>query len=131
MGTANAEQTRAELESWLPREKWHDVNHMLVGFGQTICLPVGRRCGECDLATEKLCPSAVAGSLVKRKVKKEVELKVEPKGEGDRVVKEEFTEVEKDDVGVKIEAESAEAGAVELMQTAGGAEVSLMDEKGD
>ncbi|KAI7320581.1 DNA glycosylase [Hortaea werneckii] len=129
--TANAEQTRSELESWLPREKWHEINHLLVGFGQTICLPVGRRCGECDLATEKLCPSAVAGSPVKRKVKKEVELKVEPKREGDSVVKEEFTEVEKDDVGVKIEAESAEAGAVELMQTAGGAEMSLIDEKRD
>ncbi|KAI7239348.1 DNA glycosylase [Hortaea werneckii] len=129
--TANAEQTRSELESWLPREKWHEINHMLVGFGQTICLPVGRRCGECDLATEKLCPSAVASSPVKRKVKKEVELKVEPKREGDSVVKEEFIEVKKDDVGVKIEAESAGAGAVELMQTAGGAEVSLTDEKGD
>ncbi|KAI6813853.1 DNA glycosylase [Hortaea werneckii] len=127
--TANAEQTRAELESWLPREKWHDINHMLVGFGQTICLPVGRRCGECDLATEKLCPSAVAGSPVKRKVKKEVELKVQPKVEGDSVVKEEFTEVKKDDVGIEIEAESAEAGAVEVMQTAGGAEGPLMDDK--
>ena len=71
----------------------------------------------------------MAGSPVKRKVKKEIELKVEPKREGDSVVKEEFTEVQRDDVGVKIEAESAKGGAVELMQTAGGAEAPLMDEK--
>ncbi|KAK4546950.1 hypothetical protein LTR36_001682 [Oleoguttula mirabilis] len=56
--TNTPEQTRAELEAWLPKEKWHAINHLLVGFGQTICLPVGRRCGECELATEKLCPSA-------------------------------------------------------------------------
>ncbi|OTA23524.1 hypothetical protein BTJ68_13381 [Hortaea werneckii EXF-2000] len=65
--------------------------------------------------------TSASGSPVKRKVKKEIELKVEPKGEEDSVVKEEFTEVKKDDVGVRIEAESAEAGAVEVMQTAGGA----------
>lgn len=75
--TSVPEQTRAELESWLPREKWHDINHLLVGFGQTICLPVGRRCGECELAKQKLCPSAVVGSPVKRRVKKEIEIKVE------------------------------------------------------
>jgi endonuclease-3 len=25
---------RMNLESWLPREKWANINHMLVGFGQ-------------------------------------------------------------------------------------------------
>lgn len=65
--TRTPEETRLSLEQWLPREKWHEINHLLVGFGQTICLPVGRRCGDCLLATEKLCPSAVRGSkAVKR-----------------------------------------------------------------
>ena len=41
--TQQPEQTRAALESWLPKEKWHDINNLLVGFGQTICLPVGRK----------------------------------------------------------------------------------------
>lgn len=70
--TQNPEQTRAELEAWLPKDKWHDINHLLVGFGQMICLPVGRKCGECTLAEEGLCPSAVVPKEVKKRVKKEV-----------------------------------------------------------
>jgi endonuclease-3 len=35
--TQQPEQTRAILESWLPKDKWHDINNLLVGFGQTIC----------------------------------------------------------------------------------------------
>ncbi|GAB7352321.1 hypothetical protein MBLNU459_g2769t1 [Dothideomycetes sp. NU459] len=70
--TQTPEQTRAELESWLPKEKWHDINHLLVGFGQMICLPVGRKCGECTLADNGLCPSAVVPKQVTKRVKKEV-----------------------------------------------------------
>ncbi|MCJ1462165.1 DNA N-glycosylase and apurinic/apyrimidinic (AP) lyase [Pseudocyphellaria aurata] len=70
--TKQPEETRAALEAWLPREKWHEINHLLVGFGQTICLPVGRRCGECTLSAKGLCPSAVAQKIrVTKKVKKE------------------------------------------------------------
>ena len=58
--TKQPEETRAALEAWLPRDKWHEINHLLVGFGQTICLPVGRKCGECTLSEKGLCPSAVA-----------------------------------------------------------------------
>jgi endonuclease-3 len=73
--TQNPEQTRAMLESWLPKDKWHDINNLLVGFGQTICLPVGRKCGDCKLATRGLCPSAVVGKTTK--IKKEVTVKAE------------------------------------------------------
>ncbi|KAG9555124.1 DNA glycosylase, partial [Aureobasidium melanogenum] len=86
--TRNPEETRAELESWLPKEKWHDINHLLVGFGQTICLPVGRKCNECTLATEGLCPSAVVKKEVAKRVKK-VEDEDEVKTEIEPVVKEE------------------------------------------
>lgn len=65
--TKQPEETRAALESWLPREKWHDINNLLVGFGQTICLPVGRKCGDCKLASRGLCPSAVVGKTTKVK----------------------------------------------------------------
>ena len=41
------EQTRQCLEAWLPKEKWTEINWLLVGFGQQVCLPVGPRCGEC------------------------------------------------------------------------------------
>ncbi len=83
--TQNPEQTRAALESWLPKEKWHDINNLLVGFGQTICLPVGRKCGDCKLSEKGLCPSAVV--VTKKKVKKEAVVKGELDGEG--AVKEE------------------------------------------
>jgi endonuclease-3 len=86
--TRNPEETRAELESWLPKEKWHDINHLLVGFGQTICLPVGRKCNDCVLATEGLCPSAVMKKEVTKRVKK-VKDEGEVKTEVDAVVKEE------------------------------------------
>ncbi|EEB08566.1 DNA endonuclease III [Schizosaccharomyces japonicus yFS275] len=56
--TKTEEQTRLALQSWLPKELWLDVNHMLVGFGQMICLPRGRRCDICTLAENNLCPSA-------------------------------------------------------------------------
>ncbi|KAG9760101.1 DNA glycosylase, partial [Aureobasidium melanogenum] len=86
--TRNPEETRAELESWLPKEKWHDINGLLVGFGQTICLPVGRKCNECTLATEGLCPSAVVKKEVTKRVKK-VEDEDGVKAEIEPVVKEE------------------------------------------
>lgn len=111
--TTNPEGTRADLESWLPKEKWHDINHLLVGFGQTICLPVGRKCGDCDLSGLGLCPSAVKSSPVKKRVKK-MELEVE-----DGVVKEEEVKVEKDDVGIKVEADLEDEGKVELQSIAG------------
>ncbi|KAL5355262.1 DNA glycosylase [Aspergillus floccosus] len=59
--TKNPEETRMALESWLPKDKWHEINKLLVGLGQTVCLPVGRRCGECDLAGTKLCKSEIRG----------------------------------------------------------------------
>ncbi|KAG8526954.1 uncharacterized protein KY384_008383 [Bacidia gigantensis] len=65
--TKGPEETRAMLEGWLPRERWHEINHLLVGFGQTVCTPVGRRCGECTLSQRGLCPSAV---VVRKEVKK-------------------------------------------------------------
>ena len=71
--TKGPEETRMWLEGWLPRDKWHEINHLLVGFGQTICLPVGRKCGECTLAENKLCPARVVGKKKEvKKVKREV-----------------------------------------------------------
>jgi endonuclease-3 len=57
--TKNPEETRAALQSWLPKDKWHEINWLLVGFGQAICLPVGRKCGSCTVGLKGLCPSAV------------------------------------------------------------------------
>jgi endonuclease-3 len=84
--TKNPEETRYWLEGWLPKDKWHEINKMLVGLGQTVCLPVGRRCGECDLAGTGLCKAEIRGMKTKeRRVKVE---KVEPGG-GVELVKDE------------------------------------------
>ncbi|XP_059481417.1 endonuclease III-like protein 1 [Neocloeon triangulifer] len=64
----NPEDTRKQLEDWLPQELWDEVNHLLVGFGQTICRPVNPRCGEC--LNKDTCPAAfkeVKKSPVKKK----------------------------------------------------------------
>ncbi|KAK8189014.1 DNA glycosylase, partial [Phyllosticta capitalensis] len=98
--TRTPEETRAQLEAWLPRDKWHEINWLLVGLGQTVCTPVGRRCGECDLASAGLCPSAV----VDRKKKKTTATKVKQEA----VVKDEFddeTDVLNTEVSVVVKNE--------------------------
>ncbi|XP_017859941.1 PREDICTED: endonuclease III-like protein 1 [Drosophila arizonae] len=55
--TKEPEQTRIQLESWLPRPLWAEVNHLLVGFGQTICTPVKPNCSEC--LNKDICPAAL------------------------------------------------------------------------
>ncbi|KAK5155353.1 hypothetical protein LTR04_005811 [Oleoguttula sp. CCFEE 6159] len=109
--TRTPEETRAALEAWLPKDKWHDINHLLVGFGQTICLPVGRRCGECVLS-KGLCPSAVVGKEVKKRVKKEVKVEEE---DGELVTKEEV------DAGLSIRDVKAEDAEDQTFES-GGAE---------
>ncbi|RMZ77034.1 hypothetical protein DV738_g4637, partial [Chaetothyriales sp. CBS 135597] len=59
--TKTPEETRMRLQEWLPRSKWHEINKMLVGLGQTVCLPIGRRCGECAVAGTGLCKAEVRG----------------------------------------------------------------------
>lgn len=59
--TRGPEETRRALEAWLPRERWREVNALLVGFGQVVCRPVGRRCGGCEVGRRGLCPSKVVG----------------------------------------------------------------------
>ncbi|KAE8353205.1 hypothetical protein BDV28DRAFT_165093 [Aspergillus coremiiformis] len=65
--TKTPEDTRKALQSWLPKDKWHEINKLLVGLGQTVCLPVGRKCGNCELAGTKLCKSEIKGLGSKRK----------------------------------------------------------------
>ncbi|KIO18592.1 hypothetical protein M407DRAFT_225230 [Tulasnella calospora MUT 4182] len=57
--TTTPEQTRLNLQSWLPKELHREINPLLVGFGQVICQPVGPKCDSCVLSSRGLCPSAV------------------------------------------------------------------------
>ncbi|KZT11150.1 DNA glycosylase [Laetiporus sulphureus 93-53] len=66
--TKTPEETRLNLQSWLPLELHPKINALLVGFGQTICSPVGPHCDTCQLSSW-LCPSA---RKVKSKSKKTV-----------------------------------------------------------
>ncbi|XP_071813811.1 endonuclease III-like protein 1 [Apostichopus japonicus] len=52
--TKQPEDTRKAVEKWLPRDKWREINVLMVGFGQQVCLPVGPRCHEC--LNRKICP---------------------------------------------------------------------------
>ncbi|KAJ6191589.1 hypothetical protein N7519_001610 [Penicillium mononematosum] len=76
--TKTPEETRKALQSWLPRNRWHGINHLLVGLGQTVCLPVKRRCGDCKLAHLRLCKSEIRGLKPTMKVKESPEVD-EPK----------------------------------------------------
>lgn len=48
-----AEETRVQVEKWLPRELWYDFNTILVGFGQIMCGPRTKRCDLC--LANKVC----------------------------------------------------------------------------
>lgn len=41
------EDTRKQLQFWLPVERWPEINHLLVGFGQTVCTARNPKCHEC------------------------------------------------------------------------------------
>jgi len=84
--TRTPEETRRMLEAWLPRERWREINTLLVGFGQMVCLPVGRRCGSCEVGRRGLCPSAV---VEKRKRAVWVAVGKEGKGVESVIVEEE------------------------------------------
>ncbi|XP_035515668.1 endonuclease III-like protein 1 [Morone saxatilis] len=60
----NPEETRKALEEWLPRELWSEINWLLVGFGQQVCLPVNPLCSVC--LNQHSCPSAHKSSPTKR-----------------------------------------------------------------
>jgi endonuclease-3 len=58
------EATRKALEAWLPRDKWAEINELLVGLGQTICRPVNPQCERCSVSN--ICPSAFKESGAKK-----------------------------------------------------------------
>lgn len=70
--TKTPEGTRKGLEGMFDKEVWTEINEVLVGFGQTVCLPVNPRCGECEL--RESCPEGVRnlkmGASKNKKTKK-------------------------------------------------------------
>ena len=101
--TKGPEDTRLALQSWLPHDRWKEINWLLVGLGQTVCLPVGRKCGDCELGLRGLCKAAERKKVIEGRKRREVLVKTEGNGE---VVKYETVGVKaiKEEVGVKEEA---------------------------
>jgi len=66
------DQTRVELESFVPKRLWSEVNQWMVGFGQQICQPINPKCDICLL--NRLCPEGrKTVKNVKGKKKEEIE----------------------------------------------------------
>lgn len=120
--TKNPEETRLALQSWLPHDRWREINSLLVGLGQSVCLPVGRRCGDCDLGLQGLCKAAerkkvlegrkIKGELIKEEKLIKIEKKEEEAEEGVKresvgavVVKTEATIKQEVEVEVKVKKE--------------------------
>lgn len=55
----NPEETRKQLEDWLPKDLWTEINQLLVGFGQEICLPQRPKCSQC--LNKNICPFVKSG----------------------------------------------------------------------
>lgn len=64
---------RVNLESWLPQELHNHINIMLVGLGQTICLPINPKCDLCHLGQleDSPCPSKRKALVKQAQVKTE------------------------------------------------------------
>ncbi|GMU19711.1 MAG: endonuclease III [Candidatus Babeliales bacterium] len=52
--TKTTDETEVELKKILPPEYWTEYNHLLVIWGQNICVPISPHCSKCAIA--KLCP---------------------------------------------------------------------------
>jgi endonuclease-3 len=105
--TKNPEETRLALQAWLPKELWHEINWLLVGFGQKICLPVGRKCGECELGLNGLCRAAERSKVTMgRKIREE---KIKADEEGNVLKKEQTVKVEQISKEVPINAISEDS----------------------
>ena len=55
--TKTSDQTRTELESFVPREYWTEINELLIGFGQQICTALAPKCQGCLL--NSVCPTGI------------------------------------------------------------------------
>ncbi|KAL1878789.1 hypothetical protein VTK73DRAFT_7546 [Phialemonium thermophilum] len=111
--TSTPEATRLALQSWLPRDRWREINWLLVGLGQTVCLPVGRRCGDCELGLRGLCPAADKKKVAEGKRRR-----------SQHVVKAEKTSVvavegEEGTLDIKLESTTEEAALAEIHSVGG------------
>ncbi|XP_050346015.1 endonuclease III-like protein 1 [Nymphalis io] len=103
------EETRKSLQTWLPVDLWSEVNHLMVGFGQTICLPVGPMCHEC--LNRDICPSSDKGRKSPNKKSPKISKKVKAEKVDDgsphlsKATEKNFTEPSSSNINLKIKTE--------------------------
>lgn len=68
--TKDPEETRLNLQSWLPKELYRDINTVFVGYGQMVCHAKSPRCDLCPVA--HVCPSARVVPEKEKNTKKQV-----------------------------------------------------------
>ncbi|KAJ6257939.1 LOW QUALITY PROTEIN: hypothetical protein Dda_7729 [Drechslerella dactyloides] len=101
--SSEPETTRIYLQSWLPKELWTEINWLLVGFGQSVCLPRGRRCDICTLG-----PKSTGGNGMCK-----ASIVVKTKASAVKVKREVKVEQDDEEIVVKKEEEVVEEGVVE------------------
>ena len=81
--TRNPDQTRTELESFVPREYWGELTELMIGFGQQICTAIAPKCSGCLL--NSVCPTGIKNleplkneKPILKKTKKEEEKNPDP-----------------------------------------------------
>lgn len=64
--TGSPDETEQVLRRTLPKKWWLPINGLLVSFGQSVCKPVGPKCGECPVY--KMCsyPQKKVDKLINR-----------------------------------------------------------------
>ncbi|WQF88385.1 Putative endonuclease III-like protein [Colletotrichum destructivum] len=110
--TTQPEATRLALQGWLPRDRWREINWLLVGFGQTVCLPVGRKCGDCELGLRGMCRAAERKKVNEGRRAREVKIEVNEEDGGGVVIKKE--EVVKEEEIIRDRVVSKATGEPEL-----------------
>jgi len=49
VSTKTPEETEFALMEKIPKKYWSEINDLMVAFGQTVCSPIGPKCGECKV----------------------------------------------------------------------------------
>ncbi|OPY31090.1 MAG: G/T mismatches repair enzyme [Methanomassiliicoccales archaeon PtaU1.Bin124] len=51
VSTDDADETETALRRIAPKDKWSEINRLMVRFGQKTCLPRNPRCGQCPVSS--------------------------------------------------------------------------------
>jgi endonuclease III len=54
VATKAPDETQARLKELLPRERWGELNPLMVSFGRTVCVPISPKCSVCPFSAD--CP---------------------------------------------------------------------------